>query len=288
MKKIFFVCLICSLTFICTGCVKFGYNIEINDKDEISISETKGVTFEEFKSSSFRESLKSELASTIQQYKDKGFSVKEIGEGDYAGISLSKDKLTFKEAKESLPKGFMGDSSFEVNRGLIKKSYKIHLLYDLPEAVSIATSQYGDFRKSSNVLESVSDKIQEPIVSISTREIPSKNKVLVTKRYADGRSLVTTLDQEEYDEIMKSFLFPESVLTIKIPGKVTKNNADNVINDYEYQWYLTKDQQPVEIILEYEVNDFSRIAAIFSILVLLGAVFVLVQKNQKDDVVKGL
>lgn len=288
MKKIFFAALICSLTFICTGCVKFDYNIEINNKDEIKISETKGVTFEEFKSGAFREALKSELANTIQQYKDKGFTVSEVNEEDFAAISLSKDKLTFKQAKESLPKGFKEDSSFEVSKGLVKKSYKVHLLYDLPEAVTYNTALYSDFRTSSKVLETVADRIQEPIVSISTREIPSNNKVLVTKKYADGRALVTILDQEEYDEIMKSFLFPESVLTIKIPGKVTKNNADNVISDSEYQWYLTKDQQPVEIILEYEVNDFSKVAAIFSILVLLGAVFALVQKAQKSDVVKGL
>ena len=290
MKKVFLTSLILGLTFICTGCVKFDYKIEINDKDEISISESRGAVFEEFKSPDFKNALKSdpEMEKVLEQYKYKGYKITDFSKDDYSALVFSKDKLRFQDVKESLPRGFSEDSSIEKNSGLIKKTYKIHLLYNLPEAVRINTGEYATFLHTSKTLESVSDKIQEPIISISTREIPNSKKVLVTKQYASGRALISTLTRDEYDEIMSSYLFPEAVLTIKIPGKVTKNNADNVVNDHEYQWYLTKDEQPIEIILDYEINDFSKVAAIFSILVILGAVFALVQRVQKSDVVKGL
>lgn len=288
MKKILLTCLVCFTAFISTGCVKLGYNIDIDKNDKISVSETKGAVFEGFKSTIFQDALLSELDNTIANYTRKGYKVKHSAEGDYGSITLTKDNLVFGEAVKSLPKGFLEKSTFESDAGLIKRQYKIHLFYNLQDAVDNTISSYAEFRPNSAVLEKIKDSIREPIVDVQTIEVPETGRTLVTKRYADGNAKVEVWDGGSYNEIANNFLYPEAVLTIKIPVKATAHNADNVVNDKEYQWYLAKEEQPVEIILEYEFNEFGKLAAVISLILILGAVFFLVKKVNSSDVVKGL
>lgn len=288
MKKLLFICLVGFTTVLCTGCLKLGYNIEIDKNDMVSVSETKGAEFAGFESSVFRNSLLNELESTIAKYTDKGYNVKNSVDGTKGALTFTKNGIVFNEAEKSLPKGFEERSTFESEIGLIKKKFKIHLFYNMPEAVDRTIEEYSDFRISSAVLDAVKYNIQEPIVSITTMEVPDTGQVLVTKRYADGNSEISVLDQAQHDDIVNNFLYPEAVLTIKIPVKATENNADNVVSDTEYQWYLAKEEQPVEIILEYEYNEYAKIAAAISLILLLGAVFFLVKKANNSDVIKGM
>ena len=288
MKKFLLIALVCFTAIFCTGCIRLGYNIDINKKDEITLSSTKGAVFVGFKSDIFNNALKSELENTIQKYKKEGYDVQTTVNGDYGALILKKEGVTFGEAAKLLPDGFEDGGVFEANRGLIKRKYKIHLIYNMEKAINRALLEYNNFRLDSKVLGAVKDNIEVPIVSISTMQLYGSDDILVTKKYADGNSAATVLNKAEYEDIKNNFLYPESVLTIKIPVKASKNNADNVISDTEYQWYLAKAEQPVEIMLEYEYNDYSKLAAIISLGVLLGAVLLLVQKLQKSDVVKGL
>ncbi len=275
MKKLFLAGLVCCMTFICTGCVKLDYNIEISKGDRINISQTQAYNMKFFTALNpafFEDGFKKSMATIADNYKGLKYRTKLYNDDDFSGLTVSKDGLTFKSAKEVLPAGFRReDDSFIVNKGFVKSSYKIHLFYDMNEAL-----------KSPDILA-----VQKDFSAGLPNAVLSRRR---QTRFINNQLVDMTSIQEKYEAIegKKPDIIPVSTLTIKIPAKATRDNADNVIKDKEYQWNLATQEQPVEIILEYETLDFSKLAAAVSLIVLLGAVLYLVQKVNKEDVVKGL
>ena len=54
MKKLFLMTLVSIVSVFCTGCVKFSYDIQIDDKDKVTISELKQVKFPPLSSETFK------------------------------------------------------------------------------------------------------------------------------------------------------------------------------------------------------------------------------------------
>ena len=52
MKKLLLLGIMLILGFTCTGCVKYTYNIEINSKDKLSLTQTEAFNFKLFTSMS--------------------------------------------------------------------------------------------------------------------------------------------------------------------------------------------------------------------------------------------
>ena len=274
MKKIFLISLISFITVICTGCVKYDYNIEIDKKDNVKFSETLSLNQKLFSalSTDFDNAYKLSLDKLTNKYKSKGYDVQEYKDSDFSGITISKEKLTVNKLKESLPEGFIKDSaSVIVQRGFIKNSYKIHLLYDIRIVLS-----------SSDVAQ-----VQSALTAKEKNVIISNKSVV---RRINNQFIDMTKINERYNSIpgKKPGIIPESVLTIKIPAKAIKHNASEVLSDNCYSWNLALKSQPVEIILEYDTYDISKFSTAISMIILLGAVFYLVNRVRKNDVIKGL
>ena len=274
MKKVFLTSLILGLTFICTGCVKFDYNIEINKDAQIKISQTQAFNVKFFRAinPAFDTGFKKSVEELSKKYREAGFKTAEYNDDAFSGVTVIKDKLTFNNVTEALPEGFNKDEgSFIANRGFIKSSYKIHLFYDLGTALGSQDIKTGQRISSAGMPQAV----------LSRRR---------NSQYINGQLVDMNSVQQKYDAIEgeKPDIAPVSKLTIKIPAKASKHNADTLLSDKEYQWNLAATEQPAEIILEYEIIDLSKIAMTLSMIVLLGAVLILVQRVQKSDVVKGL
>lgn len=240
MKKALLIGLIMAASVFCTGCVKVSYDIDINNKDQVTITETKAIKNELLNTNNpdFEKNFAASFEDSAQQYRAKGYEVKEFRDEDYRGLSIIKKDVGFTNVISAMPDGFDKENKnnyFKREVGLIHTTYKICMLPELNKAMRLQSggnSSQGLYKASEG------------------------------SPYAD--------------------------LTIKIPYKATKHNADMVFNDKVYKWDLTKKDQPVIVLLEYKKLDLSIVAGILSLILIIGGALYVAQKNNKSDVVKGL
>lgn len=272
--------------------MKFSYDIQIDDKDKVTISELKQVKFPPLSSETFQRDLKKDLGPIVSKYIDAGYEV-DLTFADKDGNSgfvIKRKGLSFLDASENMPKGFKNNdkNSFVVKRGLLKRFYKLHLVYTLEDAVNEAATEAQNLKLASRAFIKYKDVLNKIAMSTTKTIDPVSGNVLVTTKYAGGNVVLSQYDSLAASGGFQEQASPQAELTIKIPVKATKHNASKVISDTEYKWILLDESQPVEIIIEYEKYDFSTIAMIFSILVIgIGAVL-LAQKLRAEDPVQGL
>ncbi len=286
MKKIFLTTLVCLTAFFCTGCVQENYDIEINNKDLVSLTYTKNLQYRPMQSPKFRESIQKDLQKNIQQYEDSGFEVKtELEENGNCFITLKKANLSPIKTAKILPKGFNtnGGNWLEIKKTLIKKHYKIHLTYNLKDALNSENTELFNFKNSSEAFKLYQNALEQIVVS-RTKQKDSLGFDYISTEYASGNKIM-----EKYDEDAKLIIpqSPKAEITIKIPTKSTSNNATNVVNNTTYQWIITE-EQPVEILLDYERWDFSPLAMVISILVVVGGALFVAKKAYSKEPVNGL
>ena len=131
MKKILLMTIVCFVTLFCTGCVQESYNIEINNKDQISLSETRSIQYKPLESSNFREAIENDFQKYIQKYKTYGYDINtEFKENGFSTVTLKKDNISSIEASKILPKGFeiKDENWFKIKHTLIKRGNFIFFL----------------------------------------------------------------------------------------------------------------------------------------------------------------
>ena len=280
--------LICITVVFCTGCVQFSYDIEIDNKDRVLVSETRSMDYSPLKSEAFRTSMLNDLKNVIINYNKEGYDVKDSAdESGNGSFTLSRNILSFTAASKMLPKGFKNDdSAFVINRSLLKKHYRIHLFYNLEEAIRQSSTEANNFRALSTTFKQYKDGLGSVILSSEKETDPGTGMVFLKTKYADGNVVLRKYDPS-YSQIIEEK--PAGAeLTIKIPVKATKNNAHKVISDKEYQWDLSGENMTVEIVLEYEKYDFSMLAMIFSLLAVVIGSIAFAQKARSGSPVQGL
>lgn len=241
MKKILFAGLIMLSSILFTGCIKISYDIDINSKNELTVTETKAMKKEllNTESPNFEQRYADSFKGAAQNYKSKGYEVKEFEDDNYRGLSIIKRNTDFTNGLSALPDGFKKENPnnyFKRKVGLIFTTYTICLVPDLNNALSIQT----------------------------TGESPS------TELYKPSKEA------------------PISDLTIRLPQKAYRHNADKVINDRIYQWDLTPKGEPIFVLIEYKKLDLSIFAGVISLILLIGGALYIKHKSDNSDAVKGL
>lgn len=290
MKKILLIGLICITAILNAGCVRFSYDIKIDNKDRISIVETAGVKYFPLDTEAFKESVLKDMSNIITAYKKAGCEV-ELSKSidDFHTMKLTRKGLSFAEASKTLPKGFQADDkAFTVKRTLLKRYYRIHLVYNIQNAASEAKLKYINFKAGSKTFALYKEQLGKYPVSAALTQNSSDGEYLVTKTYADGNTIISKYNPETDDKLLKEDNRPYGDLTIKIPSKATKNNADKVISSTEYHWYFPKDGTSKEIILEYEKSDFTPLVMVISMILLFSTAFAIKRKAESGGPVQGL
>jgi len=315
MKKILLVCTICLIAVVCTGCVKISYNIEINSNNEISIAETQALNLEPFKAmkKDADKELKKGFEEAAEEYKSEGYKVDEYKDDTYTGITISKDKITFKDVLKSLPKGLKNDANkFTMQSGLFKNTYKIHLVADKEQMMSSVSGngEESDFSNQQipennyNEQKAISTQTETDFAtgetvetskmsdgSVKTKRInKSTGEVTEIVNYKDGRYSKSTYNEKDMQgfgdaiggaiEAMPG-MTPLADLTIKIPVKAKSHNANKVISDTEYQWNLLTEGETVEVNLEYEKYNTGLIAVLIA--AFLGVIIILIVKFKSNS-----
>ena len=299
MKKFLLFSLVSIIAVFCTGCVKYSYNIEINDKDKVSLSKTQAMNLSFFQNAdpNFNEKFYEGLAESEAEYNKKGYEVHEYNDGTYTGMTLKKQNIDFEKAMDDLKEDFDNQTSvFSIQKTGLKKQYKIHLSYDLKQAMDKMSEGDSQSTLSDNNDSNYSTIDEEEGVVSRTKETdPETGEVVETIEYENGTVVTSRYNENERQQFSQALgaglgsvegLKPISELTIKIPKKATKHNATKVISDTEYYWDLAVENQPVKIMLEYEKFDMGTLGMIISVLVVL-AILGIVFNNAKNGDLNG-
>ncbi len=287
--------LLVSVSVFCTGCIKSSYNINIDDKDNVSISKTQAfnLSFFENYDPGFKNEFEKSVFENEEDFKKDGYDVAEYYDGTYRGITISKKNINFEKTGEEFEDAFTDvDEAFTIERRGFSKFYKIHLVYDSNKAMEQLSKQENSFQNE-DIDEENSFTINgkpDKVVSKTTQTDPNTGDVTETTYYASGAVSTSSYNpqqQKKFGEALGNYfnsvpgLKPISEITIKIPKKAVKNNATKVISDTEYYWDLSDTDSKnsvIEVILEYEKFDFSSLGPVISVLiiaVIMGAVFIM-------------
>lgn len=286
MKKILLTTIVCFVTLFCTGCVQESYNIEINNKDQISLSETRSIQYKPLESSNFREAIENDFQKYIQKYKTYGYDINtEFKENGFSTVTLKKDNISSIEASKILPKGFeiKDENWFKIKHTLIKDYYKIHLTYNLKNAINVANFDFENFKKSSNAFNQYKEALAQVVVS---KTITSNvNGAYILTEYANGNRIMEPYNEKE---ALINPLTPKAEITIKIPVKASTTNATKIINNTTYQWIATEEQPSIDILLNYSRWDFSNLAIVISLIIVVSSALMVAKRARSGGPVKGL
>ncbi len=170
MKKILFAGLIMIASVVCTGCVKVSYDIDINAKDKVTITESKAIKTEllNTQATDFEKKFAECFEGIAQNYRAKGYEVKEYNDFDYKGLSIIKKNVEFTNVVSAMPDGFdisNKNNYFRREVGLIYTKYKICLV---PNKNKMMKVQSGNI--PANLYKSSTEK---PVLEFSIK-IPNK------------------------------------------------------------------------------------------------------------------
>ncbi len=280
MKKCLLLGIMLILCFTCTGCVKYAYNIEINSKDKLSLTQTEAFNSKLLTSLSpeIEKQWSSEYESFAREYKDKGYEVKEYQDENYRGATLIKKDIKLQDLTKHLPKGFQNASeeTITVEKGFIKTNYKLYLVYNLQDA----NNKNSTFQTNhSDTNTSSTNNSGYKIVSKQKITDPSTGNVTEITEYDNGSTSEVIYNPKEIESVPGAK--PEVSLTIKTPKKATKHNATKVLDNNTYYWDLFS-EQPVEISLEYTKYDFSAVGIVGSLIIILTLLVFIYNKSKND------
>jgi len=295
VKKISLIFLF--LIMLCTtGCVKYSYNIEIDDKDNILVSEIDAVNL------NFIKSLDPNAPRQIQKDLDKdkhdleknGYIVENYSDETYTGLKRLKKYILPMYSTEDLPDGFSTTQVRPIlkKKEFLKNTYIVALKYDINK---ISNKNMGNTLPKTNSYNSnYSDSMyinghKDKVVSKTKHTDPITGKVTETVKYQSGATSSSTYNPREFEQFSNSMgnmlnsapgMAPVADLTIKIPKEAKEHNANEVTKNHEYKWNLASDK-PVEINLKYvKTNWFNIIIVLFSI---IFSLFVIIAFKKNID-----
>lgn len=260
MKKIALYCLMLFILFTTTGCKKFSYSIDIDKKDNVTISETEAINISTLQSLPREGNYNSKIEEAQNNLKAEGYTVEVYNDGEYKGLTKTKKVGLAKELKK-LPTGFrpLQSSPILIEKAFLKNKYTIKWQYRIDSA-----GTPSDKLENSDILEQVSQN-EENLETTAFNNFSNQNGI--------NSNLVTPLQ-------------PVADLTIKIPYRATTHNATKYVKTkkgYEYTWNLTTDNNYINIDLIYEKVDYSGSIAVITLLLLVAGLFIFMLKMKEES-----
>ena len=256
MKKIFilsvFLLLVCT-----TGCMKYSYNIEIDNKDNINVSEIEAINMnviETFGGEAAGEIEKS-FDENKEEYEKEGYKVEKYKDDKFSGLKHSKQYTVTTYSTYNLPEGFAAKNKqpITVENGIFKNTYTIDLSYDMKKTAK---------KQSQNSLCSGCNANSDFDDDDDSQDMDNLDKM--TKMFGSESGMMPVID-----------------LTIKIPSKAIENNAKEVTAENEYKWNLMSNK-PVDIHIKYEKTNWLSIILI-SVFAILIIAIVVAYKNMSSS-----
>ena len=187
LKYLFIFCLL-TVTLLTSGCVKYTYRFDIDNKGKIAITETNGIS----------SSIMKEMNPTVLKIlndginlktihkTDNGYSVYKCKDGDYAVLKSYKKFNISRFITADLPEGFSTPQKnpVMVQKKFYKTTYTISLSYNIKYATRNIMDNAGvNFGLLNENVEPVYNKkpVAELIIKIPTKAISNNANQIVGK-----------------------------------------------------------------------------------------------------------
>ena len=261
MKKIKYILLLCTLTFLLTGCVKYNANMDIKKDKSMDFS-----IIYAFDSSLFEDQKLLEDKDK-KELEDRGFTVTDYSQDKMKGFTISKkikniDDVSSTYDSEYSISGILDDKSenayiFKVKKGLIKNTYTAKFKFDASD--SDLNNPTDD---SSSDLDSDSDFSFDYDSDSSSFDSESDLSDM------DFSSMMSNMDLS---------------FNVTLPYSAKSNNASTVNNDgKKLSWNLSSNQ--VEFIeFEFELYNMTVIYAGVGAIVLILVIIIFIFSNNKNN-----
>lgn len=274
MKKNKFILMLCVLTFMLTGCVKYNANMNINKDKSMDFSMIYALDTSLFED---QELLSDE---DKQKLESQGFTIADYSEGTMKGYTLTKkiSNIDYFSTTSNASYDLSGllDSNatnsyiFKVTKGLLKNTYTANFTFDASE--SDINSDSTDTTDDLNDLFS-NDEEEETILSeekqeeINQEETNSNGNIDFSGM--DLSSLTSNLDLS---------------FNVNLPYSAKSNNATNTSdNNKKLSWNLSSTEIST-IEFTFELYNMTNIyIGIGLLVILIAAIVVLIVSKKKNS-----
>ena len=271
MKKVWSLLLVCGLTFLLTGCVKFNANMDIKKDKSMDFS-----IIYAFDTSVFgeQEMLKDEDKKNLEK---QGFTVKDYSQNTMKGFSISRniknidfissDKSTKYDLSGLLENKSKNNYIFEVKKGLLKNTYKAKLEFDASDS---------DLNNSTG-----SGTLNDSLGETDDEDFDVEDDDATTDDDTDSTVGSNSMDDLDLSKMNANM---DLSFNVKLPYPAKSSNATTKNNDgKELAWNLSSNNGE-NIEFEFELYNMTNIYIGVGIVVLLiiALVIFIIKKGKKD------
>lgn len=274
MKKNKFILMLCVLTFMLTGCVKYNANMNINKDKSMDFSMIYALDISLFED---QELLSDE---DKQKLESQGFTIADYSEGTMKGYTLTKkiSNIDYVSTTSNASYDLSGllDSNatnsyiFKVTKGLLKNTYTANFTFDASE--SDINSDSTDTTDNLNDLFS-NDEEEETILSEEKQEETNQEETNSNGNIdfsdMDLSSLTSNLDLS---------------FNVNLPYSAKSNNATNTSdNNKKLSWNLSSTEIST-IEFTFELYNMTNVyIGIGLLVILIAAIVVLIVSKKKNS-----
>ena len=274
MKKNKFILMLCVLTFMLTGCVKYNANMNINKDKSMDFSIIYALDTSLFED---QELLSGE---DKQKLESQGFTITDYSEGTMKGYTLTKkiSNIDYVSTTSNASYDLSGllDSNatnsyiFKVTKGLLKNTYTANFTFDASE--SDINSDSTDTTDNLNDLFS-NDEEEETILSEEKQEETNQEETDLNGNMdfsdMDLSSLTSNLDLS---------------FNVNLPYSAKSNNATTTSdNNKKLSWNLSSTEIST-IEFTFELYNMTNIyIGIGLLVILIAAIVVLIVSKKKNS-----
>ena len=279
MKKNKFILMLCVLTFMLTGCVKYNANMNINKDKSMDFSMIYALDTSLFED---QELLSDE---DKQQLESQGFTITDYSEGTMKGYTLTKkiSNIDYVSTTSNASYDLSGllDSNatnsyiFKVTKGLLKNTYTANFTFDASE--SDINSDSTDTTDDLNDLFS-NEEEEETILSEEKQEETNQEETNL-----DGNMDFSGMDFSDMDlSSLTSNL--DLSFNVNLPYSAKSNNATTTSdNNKKLSWNLSSTEIST-IEFTFELYNMTNVyIGIGLLVILIAAIVVLIVSKKKNS-----
>ena len=279
MKKNKFILMLCVLTFMLTGCVKYNANMNINKDKSMDFSMIYALDTSLFED---QELLSDE---DKQKLDSQGFTITDYSEGTMKGYTLTKkiSNIDYVSTTSNASYDLSGllDSNatnsyiFKVTKGLLKNTYTANFTFDASE--SDINSDSTDTTDDLNDLFS-NDEEEETILSEEKQEETNQEKTNQEETNSNGNIDFSDMDLSSLTSNL------DLSFNVNLPYSAKSNNATNTSdNNKKLSWNLSSTEIST-IEFTFELYNMTNVYIGIGLLVtLIAAIVVLIVSKKKNS-----
>lgn len=274
MKKNKFILMLCVLTFMLTGCVKYNANMTINKDKSMDFSIIYALDTSLFED---QELLSDE---DKQKLESQGFTITDYSEGTMKGYTLTKkiSNIDYVSTTSNASYDLSGllDSNatnsyiFKVTKGLLKNTYTANFAFDASE--SDINSDSTDTTDNLNDLFS-NDEEEETILSEEKQEETDQEETNL-----DGNMDFSDMDLSSLTSNL------DLSFNVNLPYSAKSNNATTTSdNNKKLSWNLSSTEIST-IEFTFELYNMTNVyIGIGLLVILIAAIVVLIVSKKKNS-----